>query len=117
MVLLATSNDNATCLIKTSSLDGESAPKIKKVPKGVDWVIPSGGKYFSPDEFLCTGRCNIEGPNSNLYAFDGSMEISKKSFNLTYDQILLKGTQLMNTDWVIGFVAYTGKETRIMMNS
>lgn len=23
----------------------------------------------------------------------------------------------MNTDWVIGFVAYTGKETRIMMNS
>jgi len=23
----------------------------------------------------------------------------------------------MNTDWIIGFVAYTGKETRIMMNS
>ena len=30
---------------------------------------------------------------------------------------MLKGTQLTNTDWVIGFVAYTGKETRIMMNS
>ena len=45
------------------------------------------------------------------------MEIAKKTYNLSYEQILLKGTQLMNTDWVIGFVAYTGKETRIMMNS
>ena len=72
---------------------------------------------FRPDEFLCTGKCHIEGPNSNLYAFDGKMEIAKKTYNLSYEQILLKGTQLMNTDWVIGFVAYTGKETRIMMNS
>ena len=31
--------------------------------------------------------------------------------------MLLKGTQLTNTEWVIGFVVYTGKETRIMMNS
>ena len=38
-------------------------------------------------------------------------------FYLTYEQMLLKGTQLMNTQWVLAFVAYTGKETRIMMNS
>ena len=31
--------------------------------------------------------------------------------------MLLKGTQLTNTEWIIGFVAYTGKDTRIMMNS
>ena len=85
MVVLSTSNENATCLIKTSSLDGESAPKIKKVPKGLDWVIPSGGKQYCPDEFLCTGRCHIEGPNSNLYSFDGSMEIAKKTFVLSYE--------------------------------
>ena len=117
MVLLASSQENASCLVKTSSLDGESAPKIKKVSKGSDWVIPSGGKLFSPDEFLCTGKCSIEGPSSNLYSFDGKMMIAKKTFSLNYEQSLLKGTQLMNTDWVIGFVAYTGKETRIMMNS
>ena len=117
MVLLASSQENATCLVKTSSLDGESAPKIKKVSKGSDWVIPSGGKQFSPDEFLCTGNCTIEGPNSNLYAFEGKMQVAKKTFQLSYEQSLLKGTQLMNTEWIIGFVAYTGKETRIMMNS
>ena len=31
--------------------------------------------------------------------------------------MLLKGTQLRNTKWVVGLVVYTGKETRIMMNS
>lgn len=85
MILLATSNENATCLVKTSSLDGESAPKVKKVAKGLDWIIPSGGKVYSPDELVFTGRCTIEGPNSNLYAFEGSMEISKKTYNLTYE--------------------------------
>ena len=45
------------------------------------------------------------------------MEIAKRTYNLTYEQMLLKGTQLTNTEWIIGFVIYTGKETRIMMNS
>lgn len=31
--------------------------------------------------------------------------------------MLLKGTQLVNTEWIVGFVAYSGKETKIMMNS
>ena len=31
--------------------------------------------------------------------------------------MLLKGTVLKNTKWAMGCVVYTGKETRIMMNS
>ena len=31
--------------------------------------------------------------------------------------MLLKGTTLRNTKWVVGLVVYTGKETRLMMNS
>ena len=31
--------------------------------------------------------------------------------------MLLKGTFLRNTRWVVGLIVYTGKETRIMMNS
>ena len=44
LILLATSNDKANCMIKTSSLDGETAPKIKKVAKGLDWLVPSGSE-------------------------------------------------------------------------
>ena len=31
--------------------------------------------------------------------------------------MLLKGAGLKNTKWIIGFVVYTGEDTRIMMNS
>jgi magnesium-transporting ATPase (P-type) len=31
--------------------------------------------------------------------------------------ILLRGCKLKNTDWVVGVVVYTGKDTAIMMNS
>ena len=31
--------------------------------------------------------------------------------------MLLKGTFLRNTRWIVGLIVYTGKETRIMMNS
>ena len=54
LILLASCNEKAHCLIKTSSLDGEAAPKIKKVAKGMDWLIPSGSPEFRPDQFLTT---------------------------------------------------------------
>ena len=117
LILLASSNEKASCLIKTSSLDGETAPKIKKVAKGMDWLIPSGGKAFKPDELLCTGKVNVEAPCSNLYSFEGRIEMGGRAFQLSYEQMLLKGTQLMHTPWVLAFVAYTGRETRILMNS
>ena len=69
LILLASCNDKANCLIKTSSLDGETAPKIKKVSKGLDWLVPSGSNEFAPDQFLCTAKVDIEAPNCNLYSF------------------------------------------------
>jgi phospholipid-transporting ATPase len=33
------------------------------------------------------------------------------------DQILLRGSQLRNTNWIHGIVLYTGHETKLMKNS
>jgi len=38
------------------------------------------------------------------------------AFSLTEHQILLKGAKLLNTKWVVGFVVYTGKDTKLMQN-
>ena len=67
---------------------------------------------------LVTGQIDAEPPNGNLYSFNGNLFIGKKKYYaLTHEHMLLKGTVLKNTKWVIGCVVYTGKETRIMMNS
>ena len=42
---------------------------------------------------------------------------SGDDFPLDENQVLLKGSSLRNTEWVIGFAVYTGHETKIMKNS
>ena len=92
LVLLASSNEKASCLVKTSSLDGETAPKLKKVAKDLDWKIPSGGKQSRLSELLCTGKVTVEAPNSNLYLFEGKLEVAGRQYSLSYEQFLLKNT-------------------------
>lgn len=36
---------------------------------------------------------------------------------LNPDQILLRGSQLRNTEWIIGITVFTGHETKIMKNA
>ena len=66
---------------------------------------------------LCSGICETEAPHGNLYKFSGKFKIGQRTYALDFEQMLLKGTFLKNTKWVVGLVVYTGKETRIMMNS
>lgn len=117
MVIVASSQPDAGCYIQTSSLDGEKNLKIKKAPKNLEKLIPSGGE-FHPQNIILSGQIDAEPPNGNLYSFNGNLYIGKKKyFPLNHEQLLLKGTVLKNTKWVIGSVVYTGKDTRIMMNS
>lgn len=36
--------------------------------------------------------------------------------SLDYKQLALRGSNLANTDWAIGTVIYTGKQTKLMLN-
>ena len=59
-----------------------------------------------------------EAPNEFLYRFQGNHYLqSGDDFPLDENQVLLKGSSLRNTEWVIGFAVYTGHETKIMKNS
>lgn len=52
-----------------------------------------------------------------MYEFHGNLRFENKLYPLSANQLLLKGSILKNTQWIIGFVVYTGNETKLMMNS
>jgi magnesium-transporting ATPase (P-type) len=72
-----------------------------------------------------SGQLECELPNQSLYTFEGTLELSSagKSSGSTSKvplgerQQVLRGSRLRNTDWALGLVIYTGKETKIQMNS
>lgn len=57
-------------------------------------------------------------PNFDLYSFQGELNLSaEESFGLNAKQLLLRESQLKNTEYVIGVVVYTGTDTKIMQNA
>uniref|UniRef100_A0A5F4VT72 Phospholipid-transporting ATPase n=1 Tax=Callithrix jacchus TaxID=9483 RepID=A0A5F4VT72_CALJA len=81
------------------------------------WIIKS---LYSALRVLMklSGTIECEGPNRHLYDFTGNLNLDGKSLvALGPDQILLRGTQLRNTQWVFGVVVYTGHDTKLMQNS
>lgn len=89
---------NGTCYVETKNLDGEQNLKTKMaVP------FPSEVK-----EIVC------DKPNRNLYRFEGLIRNKySEPVSLSADNLLLRGSSLRNTDYVIGIVIYAGNETKI----
>ena len=63
-------------------------------------------------------QINCEEPNEYLYKFQGTLTFTDgASVVLDPDQVLLRGSTLRNTEYILGVVVYTGHETKIMKNS
>ena len=53
-----------------------------------------------------------------MYKFEGTVKLKDGTLApMEPDQILLRGSSLRNTEWIIGVCVFTGHETKIMMNS
>ena len=72
------------------------------------------------DEDACklTGAVTCDEPNDQIYTFNGVFNLQyNNKISLTYEQFLLRGSSLRNTDWIYGVVTYPGHDTKIMRNS
>ena len=55
------------------------------------------------------GQIQCDAPNADLYEFNGQLKTAVgTSYPLSESQLLLKGSRLINTDWILGVVVYTG---------
>ncbi|XP_062249353.1 probable phospholipid-transporting ATPase IA isoform X3 [Platichthys flesus] len=111
-VILSSSEPQGMCYIETSNLDGETNLKIRQ-------GLQMTAEIKDIDSLMrLSGRMECESPNRHLYEFVGNMRLDRHStMPLSPDQILLRGAQLRNTQWIHGVVVYTGHDTKLMQNS
>lgn len=60
-------------------------------------------------------------PTANLYTFHGKLEINDgsetTSGHLTIENLMLRGSRLKDTEYVVGCTVYTGQDTKLSLNS
>ena len=123
IIVLSTSDSDGACYIETKNLDGETNLKVRT-------ALHSGRKVkrardCEATEFLLES----EPPQANLYAYSGVVRWKQRDIRrpdtegkdmaepVSINNLLLRGCTLRNTEWVLGVVAFTGEETKIMLNS
>lgn len=123
IVILATSDSDGACYVETKNLDGETNLKVRH---GLRCGSAIRSAY---DCEAASFWIESEGPGPNLYSYNGvarwygrdanapEAEPDIKSEPISIENLLLRGCNLKNTEWVIGAVVFTGEETKIMMNS
>lgn len=111
LVLLTTSSDDGVCYIETSQLDGETNLKLRKAPQATSALA-------LPELASIRGELRCEVPHHVLYSFKGTVQIEGEDnpIPLDQEQLLLQGSFLRNTDWVVGVIAYAGPETKLSLN-
>lgn len=111
IVVLSTSDTEGICYLETKSMDGESNLKLRKGPDETLWI-----KELRHCEQFCP-KLILEEPNPAFGSFQGTLRSDGKDTCLSTSNLLLRGCNLRNTEWVIGLVAYTGMDTKIYQNA
>ena len=116
LILIDSSLEEGLCYIETASLDGEKSLKIKQAHPLTQGTIQEGTII---EKF--TGYSSCDKPNPFLYHLIGKIKFNINNKNieapLNSKQLLLKGAQLRNTQFIIGIVLYAGNNCKIMKNS
>ncbi len=111
ILIIKSTNENGYCYIDTKYLDGETNLKEKcslEEFKKIDEENISKLQFY----------IDVEKPNENLTSWKGIIEYEDKEAHFcSLANLILKGSVLKNTKYVIGLVIYCGKDTKIMKNS
>ncbi|KAI0172489.1 phospholipid-translocating P-type ATPase [Hypoxylon sp. FL1284] len=119
IIIIATSDDDGACYIETKNLDGETNLKVRQ-------ALRCGHTMkHARDCERAQFTIESEPPQPNLYKYNGAikwdqmMRTGPKEMSepISIDNLLLRGCNLRNTEWVLGVVIFTGHDTKIMMNA
>ena len=121
LLFLSSSNSEGTCYVETKNLDGETNLKLKKCVEATTGM----GDAARFAGWRATLECDA--PNNSLYTFNGTLvltggagaddEAPHDKVSIGPANVLLRGSNLRNTEWVMGVAVYGGHDTKVMMNA
>ncbi|KAK4548116.1 hypothetical protein LTR36_009985 [Oleoguttula mirabilis] len=123
IIVLSTSDTDGACYVETKNLDGETNLKVRN-------ALHTGVKVKRARDCERTAfTLESEPPHANLYAYSGVVRWDQRDPKhpdeppkqmaepVSINNMLLRGCTLRNTEWIVGIVAFTGEESKIMLNS
>ncbi|SCZ97715.1 BZ3500_MvSof-1268-A1-R1_Chr4-3g07400 [Microbotryum saponariae] len=121
LVICATSEEENVCYVETKNLDGETNLKSRHaVPElthlRTSTLIETEARFTINAEAADVNMFNY---NAAVILEDGRLGKDGKPLRcpVNLNTVLLRGTVVRNTDWVIGVVVMSGRDTKIVLNS
>jgi len=113
ILICSTSEDENVCFVETKNLDGETNLKSRNAAPALSHLRDAAA--FMKDD----ARFSIEldRPDPYMYKLNGTIVTSQSKSPVDLQTVLLRGTVLKNTKWVIGVVMFTGNDTKIILNA
>lgn len=112
IVLVSCENSSGKCHVTTANLDGETNLKVR------DCLDATKSLRSEQSLSRLKGVIECEEPNSDLYEFIGTMKLEDGvSYPLGPQNLLVRGSRLQNSSYIFGVAVYTGRETKLALNS
>lgn len=113
LVFLSSSDPEGLCFVETANLDGETNLKLKYCFNRTARAQSTADLEAALDHRFI--ECEL--PNEKLYQFDGSVVATdQEREGLDASNLLLRGSSLRKTAWVIGVVVFAGIDSKIQRN-
>ncbi|TBU65246.1 phospholipid-translocating P-type ATPase [Dichomitus squalens] len=114
ILICSTSEEENVAYVETKNLDGETNLKSRSACPSLTHLDSARSCASKQNAF----HVDCDRPDTNLYKMNATVVTSDGAKHaVDTNMILLRGTVLRNTRWVIGVVLYTGEDTKIVLNS
>ncbi|THU78043.1 phospholipid-translocating ATPase [Dendrothele bispora CBS 962.96] len=115
ILICATSEEDNVAFVETKNLDGETNLKSRTAVAALTHLRTAGECAKRENAF----SVDLDRPDNNMFKLNATSGNLKNSDRVSADigNILLRGTVLRNTGWVVGVVLFTGEDTKILLNS
>ncbi|KAI3600431.1 phospholipid-translocating atpase [Moniliophthora roreri] len=116
ILICATSDEENVAYVETKSLDGETNLKSRNAVSPLTHLCTPDACADPQNAF----HVKCDKPDVNMYRLNTVVELGygeQRKFPADLQAILLRGTVLRNTSWVIGVVLFTGNDTKIVLNA